>query len=73
MEGMIILFRVAVAMLMMNEKELTATTSPAAFYGHVHSMTSRLFSVDRLLQVSSRSPSVAIFRTQNADWMSVRI
>ncbi|PWN22480.1 TBC-domain-containing protein [Microstroma glucosiphilum] len=51
-EGMIILFRVAVAILMMNEKELIATTSPAAFYGHVHSMTSRLFSVDRLLQLA---------------------
>lgn len=29
-----------------------ATGSLAEFYGHVHSMTSRLFSVDRLVQLA---------------------
>ncbi|EPQ31674.1 uncharacterized protein PFL1_01007 [Pseudozyma flocculosa PF-1] len=51
-EGMVILFRVAVAILKMNEAELLATTSAAAFYGQVHSMTSRLFSVDRLIKLA---------------------
>lgn len=35
-----------------NEDALLATKSPAAFYGLVHSMTSRLFSVDRLIQMA---------------------
>ncbi|PWN49016.1 TBC-domain-containing protein [Violaceomyces palustris] len=51
-EGMVILFRVAIAILMLNERDLLATTSAAAFYGQVHSMTSRLFSVDRLIKLA---------------------
>ncbi|CAO1627249.1 unnamed protein product [Sympodiomycopsis kandeliae] len=53
-EGAIVLFRIAIGILTMNEDALLATTSPAAFYGHVHSMTSRLFSVDRLMQIACR-------------------
>lgn len=51
MEGMIVLFRIAIAIFIINEKELLETTSPSAFYSFVHSMTSHLFSVDRLLKV----------------------
>lgn len=51
MEGMIVLFRIAIAIFIINEKELLETTSPSAFYSFVHSMTSHLFSVDRLVKV----------------------
>lgn len=50
-EGMIVLFRIAVAIFIINEKELLETSSPSAFYSFVHSMTSHLFSVDRLIKV----------------------
>lgn len=49
---MSILFRVAVSILQINEEALLATKSPAAFYGLVHSMTSRLFSVDKLINMA---------------------
>ncbi len=48
-EGMVILFRVAMAILKLHEKELVATTSAAGFYGLAHSLTSRLFGTDRLI------------------------
>ncbi|PWN28235.1 TBC-domain-containing protein [Jaminaea rosea] len=51
-EGSIVLFRVALAILIMNERDLIATGSLAEFYGMVHSMTSRLFNVDRLVQLA---------------------
>lgn len=51
-EGMVVLFRVAIAILSLNEKELLATSSPSAFYSLVHSMTSKLFAADRLVKVS---------------------
>jgi hypothetical protein len=54
-EGMIVLFRIAVAIFIINEKELLETSSPSAFYSFVHSMTSHLFSVDRLIKVGSLS------------------
>lgn len=59
-EGSIVLFRIAIAILTMNEDALLATNSPAAFYGHVHSMTSRLFSVDRLISIACHDLSAAI-------------
>lgn len=59
-EGSVVLFRIAVAILIMNEGALLATTSPAAFYGHVHSMTSRLFSVDRLISIASQDLRASI-------------
>ena len=67
-EGMVILFRVAIAILRMNEAELLATRSAAAFYGQVHSMTSRLFSVDRLVKVSCPCPMAccAVVSTDDA-------
>jgi hypothetical protein len=52
-EGMIILFRIAIAIFIVHEKDLLETASPSAFYSFVHSMTSHLFSVDRLINVSA--------------------
>ncbi|UZJ53989.1 hypothetical protein CBS101457_003309 [Exobasidium rhododendri] len=51
-EGMIILFRIAIAIFIVNEKELLETSSPSAFYSFVHGMTSHLFSVDRLIKLA---------------------
>ncbi|KAJ9478446.1 Rab-GAP TBC domain-containing protein [Pseudozyma hubeiensis] len=51
-EGMVILFRAAMAILKLYEKELLATTSASAFYGLAHSLTSRLFAVDRLISLA---------------------
>ncbi|CAO1613379.1 unnamed protein product [Parajaminaea phylloscopi] len=59
-EGSILLFRVAVAILIMNQRELLATNSVAEFYGHVHSMTSRLFCVDKLVQIACQDLRIAI-------------
>lgn len=50
-EGMVVLFRIAVAILQLNEADLLAATSPAAFYSLMHSMTSKLFASDRLIKV----------------------
>lgn len=50
-EGMVVLFRIAIAIFIINEKELLETNSPSAFYSFVHGMTSHLFSVDRLIKV----------------------
>lgn len=51
-EGMVILFRVAMAILKMHESELLATTSAASLYGLARTITSRLFNVDRLMQLA---------------------
>ncbi|KAK0549527.1 hypothetical protein OC845_003065 [Tilletia horrida] len=51
-DGMVVLFRIAMAILLLSEKELLATSGPAAFYGHMHSLTSRMFSVDRLFKLA---------------------
>ncbi|KAK0535590.1 hypothetical protein OC834_001455 [Tilletia horrida] len=51
-DGMVVLFRIAMAILMLSEKDLIATSGPAAFYGHMHSLTSRMFSVDRLMKLA---------------------
>lgn len=48
-EGSIVLFRVALAILIINEDRLLAADSAGGFYGVVHSMTSHLFAVDRLV------------------------
>ncbi|SJX61547.1 uncharacterized protein SRS1_12532 [Sporisorium reilianum f. sp. reilianum] len=51
-EGMVILFRVAMGILKLYEAELLATSSASAFYGLAHSLTSRLFSVDKLIHLA---------------------
>lgn len=51
-EGMVILFRVAMAILKLYEKQLLATTSASSFYGLAHSLTSRLFCVDKLINLA---------------------
>uniref|UniRef100_V5EAL6 Rab-GAP TBC domain-containing protein n=1 Tax=Kalmanozyma brasiliensis (strain GHG001) TaxID=1365824 RepID=V5EAL6_KALBG len=51
-EGMVILFRVAMAILKLYESELLATTSASSFYALAHSVTSRLFSTDRLVHLA---------------------
>jgi small G protein signaling modulator 3 len=52
-EGMVTLFRVAIAILQMHEKELLAVDTPAAFYSLMHRITGRLFSADKLVQAAS--------------------
>lgn len=56
-EGMVVLFRIAVAILQLNEADLLAATSPAAFYSLMHSMTSKLFASDRLIKVRPVHPA----------------
>ncbi|CAD6891748.1 unnamed protein product [Tilletia laevis] len=51
-DGMVVLFRIAMAILSLSEKDLLSTSGPAAFYGHMHSLTSRMFSVDRLMKLA---------------------
>lgn len=51
-DGMVILFRVAVAIFILNEKDLIATQTPSAFYSLMHSMTSHLFSADKLISMA---------------------
>ncbi|KAE8266515.1 hypothetical protein A4X09_0g5832 [Tilletia walkeri] len=51
-DGMAVLFRIAMAILSLSEKDLLSTSGPAAFYGHMHSLTSRMFSVDRLMKLA---------------------
>lgn len=51
-DGMVVLFRISMAILLLSEKDLLATSGPAAFYGHMHSLTSRMFSVDRLMKLA---------------------
>ncbi|GAC76422.1 ypt/rab GTPase activating protein [Moesziomyces antarcticus T-34] len=51
-EGMVILFRVAMAILKLHERELLATSSASSFYGLAHSLTSRLFGVDKLIHLA---------------------
>lgn len=59
-EGMVILFRVAMAILKLYELELLATTSASAFYGLAHSLTSRLFSADRLIHLACNELKASI-------------
>lgn len=59
-EGMVILFRVAMAILKLYESELLATTSASSFYGLAHSLTSRLFSVDKLIQLACNELKASI-------------
>ncbi|PWN32506.1 TBC-domain-containing protein [Meira miltonrushii] len=51
-EGMGILFKVALSIFMLNEKELLRTNSPSSFYSLMHSMTSHQFSADKLLALA---------------------
>lgn len=62
-EGMVVLFRVAVAIFILYEKELLAAQTPSAFYSLMHSMTSHLFSADKVVNVRSVPPC----RTADAD------
>ncbi|SNX83440.1 uncharacterized protein MEPE_02147 [Melanopsichium pennsylvanicum] len=59
-EGMVILFRVAMAILKLYENELLATTSASSFYGLAHSLTSRLFSVDKLIHLACNELKASI-------------
>ncbi|KAJ1028790.1 hypothetical protein NDA16_001955 [Ustilago loliicola] len=59
-EGMVILFRVAMAILKLYESELFATTSASSFYGLAHSLTSRLFSVDKLIHLACNELKASI-------------
>lgn len=59
-EGMVILFRVAMAILKLYEAELLATTSASSFYGLAHSLTSRLFGVDRLIHLACNELKASI-------------
>ena len=59
-EGMVILFRVAMAVLKLYESELLATTSASSFYGLAHSLTSRLFSVDKLIHLACNELKASI-------------
>ncbi|SPO24649.1 uncharacterized protein UTRI_01615_B [Ustilago trichophora] len=59
-EGMVILFRVAMAILKLYEAELLATTSASSFYGLAHSLTSRLFSVDKLIHLACNELKASI-------------
>lgn len=51
-EGMAILFKVALSIFMINERELLQTNSPSSFYSLMHSMTSHQFSADKLLTLA---------------------
>ncbi len=53
-EGMVTLFRVAVAILKLHEKELVSMDSPASFYGLMHRITGRLFNADHLITTASQ-------------------
>ncbi|SPO22937.1 uncharacterized protein UTRI_01615 [Ustilago trichophora] len=59
-EGMVILFRVAMSILKLYEAELLATTSASSFYGLAHSLTSRLFSVDKLIHLACNELKTSI-------------
>ncbi|KAJ1601201.1 hypothetical protein NDA14_000117 [Ustilago hordei] len=59
-EGMVILFRVAMAIIKLYESELLATTSASSFYGLAHSLTSRLFSVDKLIHLACNELKASI-------------
>lgn len=50
-EGNVFLFRVAVAIFSLNEKDLLDAHSPSAFYSLMHSMTSHLFCADKVIKV----------------------
>lgn len=56
-EGMVVLFRVAVAIFMLYEKDLLAADTPSSFYSLMHSMTSRLFAADTVINVSLDTPN----------------
>ena len=51
-EGMVILFKVAISIFMLNERELLRTNSPSSFYSLMHSMTTHQFSADKLLALA---------------------
>ena len=51
-EGMDVLFRVALAMLRMNEADLLQCDSVSSLYIHLESMTTRMWHPDKLLKVS---------------------
>ncbi|KAF8313582.1 TBC-domain-containing protein [Clavulina sp. PMI_390] len=53
LEGMDVLFRVALAMLKMNEAELLACDSVSTLYIHLESMTTRMWHPDKLLKVGA--------------------
>lgn len=48
-----VLFRVALALLRINEPELLACDSIAAIYVHLESMTTRMWHADKLMKVMS--------------------
>lgn len=51
LEGMDVLFRVAVAILKINESELLACDSISSLYVHLEGMTTRMWHPDKLLKV----------------------
>ncbi|MCO5588111.1 hypothetical protein L7F22_042066 [Adiantum nelumboides] len=51
-EGMGILFKVALSIFMLNERELMRTNSPSSFYSLMHTMTQHQFSSDKLLAIA---------------------
>ncbi|PWN40150.1 TBC-domain-containing protein [Ceraceosorus guamensis] len=59
-EGMVVLFRVAIAILALNEKELLSATSASGIYSHMHSMTSKLFNADKLISLACEELKTAI-------------
>lgn len=50
-DGLDVLFRVAVAILKINESELISCDSVAALYSALESLPTRMWQPDRLLQV----------------------
>ena len=52
-EGMVTLFRIAIAIFQLNEKAILAVDSPAAFYSLMHRATGLFFHTDKLIQAAS--------------------
>ncbi|KAG9013916.1 hypothetical protein FRB93_000297 [Tulasnella sp. JGI-2019a] len=59
-DGMDVLFRVALAVLKIHEAELLACESMPTLYLHFESMTARMWQADKLLKVSNVFPSPLI-------------
>lgn len=57
-DGMDVLFRVALAILKINEAELLQCDSMPSLYLHFESMTARMWQADRLLKVSAMSEAL---------------
>lgn len=71
MDGLDVLFRIALAILRSNEQELLRCDSIPAVYVALENLPTRMWEPDRLLQVRIASKSLALAKLNNVTQLEV--